>query len=156
MISYKYSKYSKSNIEKLKLNLITSEKTLSDISKSDISPTRQVDNEKNEKLFERNIGHILEYYYSFEKLNIPYKIFMKTIIYENIKEKEIIQGFETTVIIEKKIFIFFFDKNYDLKIKNENGDILDEIPSKFSKDKMTLKLKGTNITIYINIPIFRD
>lgn len=150
MISYKFSKKSKSNIEKLKQNLMTSENTLSDTSKSVISSIRQVENEKIGKLFERNIGHILEYYYGFEKLNIPRKIFMKTIIYENVKEKEIMQGFETTVTIEKKIFIFLFDKNYDLIIKNENGDILDEIPSKFSKDKMTLKIKGTSITISIS------
>ena len=150
MISYKFLKYSKSNIEKLKQNLMTSEKTFSDASKSVISSIRQVDNEKIAKLFERNIGHILEYYYGFEKLNIPRKMFMKTIIYENIKEKEIIQGFETTVTIEKKTFIFLFDKNFDLKIKNESGDILDEIPSKFSKDKMTLKIKETNITISIS------
>lgn len=65
-----------------------------------------MDNEKIAKLFERNIGHILEYYYGFEKLNIPRKMFMKTIIYENIKEKEIIQGFETTVTIEKKHLYF--------------------------------------------------
>lgn len=150
MISYKFERNSKSNIEKLKQNLMTTEKALSVESKSVISSIRQVENEKIGKLFESNIRHILENYYGFRKLDIPRRIFKKTIFYEKTKEKDIIQGDESTVTIENKIFIFFFDTNYVFQIKNENGDILNEIPSNLNNEKRTLKIKGTNITISIS------
>ena len=148
MISYKLTKNSKTDIEKLKQDLMESSAKTSN---SIFTSIKQVLNENTGKLFEDNIRHLLISQYGFEKCDFSQQIFKKTILFNNNKDSEVLlKGIETIIKIENKSYKFLFDEKYEVHIWDENNVLKNTIDSKFNNIAKTLNIKDTNNQITIS------
>ena len=148
MIPYKLTENSKSDIEKLKQDLMESSAKTSN---SIFSSIRQVLNENTGKLFEDNIRHLLISKYGFEKYDFPQQIFKKAISFNNNKDSEVLlQNVETIIEINNKSYKFLFNKKFEVHIWDENNKIKNVVDSEFNNIDKTLKIEDTNIQITIS------
>ena len=148
MISYKLTKNSKTDIEKLKQDLMEGS---AETSNSVFSSIKQVLNENTGKLFEDNIRHLLISKYGFEKYDFPQQIFKKAISFNNNKDSEVLlQNVETIIEINNKSYKFLFNKKFEVHIWDENNKIKNVVDSEFNNIDKTLKIEDTNIQITIS------
>ena len=135
-------------IQKLKQKLMSK----SNESKSDFSSSRETVNERNGKVFEKNIKYILEIRHYFKKIPHVDKIFMKKIkIYhsgQNFDEYEILLSEEIEVKIRGKNYKVLYDTKHNVLIKDLKNNEISKITSENANKRTDIIINKIKCEIF--------